>query len=299
MVEGRISSRSPFLRKPIPRPIELDDGERLLATRQGPTSYEEVGESSHHNLHKEYGHRSMERHLTLLDLVAIGVGGTVGSGLFVLAGLVSHQYAGPSAILSWAISGGVALLSGSCYAELSGRIPLLGGCYAFCFVALGEWPAFLAATCLSLDYIAASAAVSRSWGDKCGLWLIQESGQGGNHWWNEYGTVSPLAFCISSATVTLLLMGIKESKKATNFFTITKVCLVIFMIVTGSMYVKPSNWSPFVPKAFGVAGMFRGATGTFFGYVATYHTASSLHSLAMFASYCSCSATWAMIKFVD
>jgi amino acid transporter len=116
--------------------------------------------------------RVLERHLTLIDLVAIGVGGTIGSGLFVLAGLVAHEYAGPSAILSWLVSGIAALLSGCCYAELAARIPLAGSTYAYSYVAMGELPAVLAAACLSLEYIAAAAAVARSWGDKASLCLL-------------------------------------------------------------------------------------------------------------------------------
>ena len=212
--------------------------------------------------------QQLHRHLTLLDLLAVGVGGTIGSGLFVLAGLVSHTYAGPAAVVSWGVSGLAALLSGCCYAELAARIPLAGSAYAYSFVALGEWPAFLAATCLSLEYIAASAAVARSWGDKCALWLLQNGGE--KEWLlvvvNANGVYwSPLAFVISSASVLLLLVGVKESKRITNVFTALKVSLVLFMIVAGSFFVQPTNWTPFAPQ--GVSGVLRGATGTFFGYL--------------------------------
>ena len=102
--------------------------------------------------------QNLERHLTLIDLIAVGVGGTVGSGLFVLAGLVAHQYAGPATVFSWLVSGCTACLSGCCYAELSSRIPLAGGAYAYNYVSVGELGAVVAAACLSLEYIAASAA---------------------------------------------------------------------------------------------------------------------------------------------
>jgi APA family basic amino acid/polyamine antiporter len=211
----------------------------------------------------------MDRHLSLMDLIAIGVGGTIGSGLFVLCGLVSHEYAGPSAVISWAIAGFAACLSGCCYAEVSARIPFSGSAYSYSYVAMGELPAVLAAACLSLEYIAAAAAVARCWGDKCVVWVTEEFGD--QHWIHSYlntdGTWSPLAFFITSATVILLLNGVKESKKVTNFFTTLKVALVIFMVIVGSFYVQPSNWVPFVPAQFGVSGILRGATGTFFGYL--------------------------------
>jgi len=76
-----------------------------------------------------------------------------------------------------------------------------------------------------------------------------------------------MAFFISSATVFLLLNGVKESKRATNIFTLMKVSVVMFMVIVGFVYVRPANWTPFIPAQFGVAGIFRGATGTFFGYL--------------------------------
>lgn len=211
----------------------------------------------------------LERHLSLLDLIAIGVGGTIGSGLFVLAGLVAHSYAGPSTVVSWAISGFAACLSGCCYAELAARIPHSGGTYAYSYVAMGELPAVLAAVCLSLEYLASAAAVARSWGDKCVEWMQEEFGD--RHWIHDilgtHGTFSPLALVISSSVVVLLLNGVKESKQATNFFTGLKVGVVALMVAVGLFHIQPSNWRPFIPAEFGVAGMVRGASGTFFGYI--------------------------------
>mmetsp|Transcript_33372 Transcript_33372/g.69501 ORF Transcript_33372/g.69501 Transcript_33372/m.69501 type:complete len:670 (-) Transcript_33372:2206-4215(-) len=210
---------------------------------------------------------SLERHLTLLDLIAVGIGGTVGSGLFVLAGLVANQYAGPSTVCSWLVSGLTACLSGFCYAELSSRIPLAGGSYAYNYVAHGELFAVLAAACLSLEYIAASAAVARSWGDKVCIWLLEDldAGDWVHDWLDPSATFSPLAGLLSATTVGLLLAGVKESKAATNFFTVLKLIVVSVMVLGALYYVKPENWTPFCP--YGVGGVVRGATGTFFGYL--------------------------------
>lgn len=210
------------------------------------------------------GTSQLERHLSLFDLIAIGVGGTIGSGLFVLAGLVAHEYAGPATIISWCLSGFAACLSGCCYAELSGRIPLAGSAYAYAYVGMGEVFAFIAAACLSLEYICAAAAVSRSWGDK----MVEYLGETlpNSHWihaWlvpgGESGvTYNPLAFVIAAAVVGLLLCGVKESKRVANFFTMFKVALVVFMVGVALCYTKPSNWIPFAP--YGVSGVIRGGT---------------------------------------
>jgi APA family basic amino acid/polyamine antiporter len=250
---------SSFLRKPLPPP-ERDEGAPSTNSKYSSIEDAPLGDKNKNII---------ERHLTLFDLVAIGLGGTIGSGLFVLCGLVSHQYAGPATAISWAIAGFAAMLSGCCYAEVSARIPLAGSAYAYSYVAMGELPAVLAAACLSLEYAAAAAAVARSWGDKCVLYIIEEFGD--QHWIHSYlnsdGIVSPLAFVISSVTVILLLNGVKESKQVTNFFTVLKCGLVLFMVVVGFYYAQPTNWVPFLPVQFGVAGIFRGATGTFFGFL--------------------------------
>lgn len=100
----------------------------------------------------------IRRHLTLLDLVSVGVGGTIGSGIFVLAGFIARNYAGPATAVSFAISGAAAAASGVCYAELSGRIPSAGSTYVYTYVCMGELAAVIAAACLTLEYGVSGAA---------------------------------------------------------------------------------------------------------------------------------------------
>ena len=138
---------NPWLRKPI-WTVE-EDGPRELG-------YDDVMEST----------RSLQRHLNLFDLVSIGVGATIGSGVFVLCGLVAHDYAGPATFISWAIAGFSACASGLCYAELSGKFAVAGSSYSCVYITMGELPAVIAAACLTLEYLFTSSAVARSWGDK-------------------------------------------------------------------------------------------------------------------------------------
>ena len=98
------------------------------------------------------GSHSTVRHLSVIDLIAIGVGGTIGSGVFVLTGYIANHYAGPGTFLSFAISGLAASVSGLCYAELAGRIPAAGSTYIYTYISLGEWAAVVAAACLTLEY---------------------------------------------------------------------------------------------------------------------------------------------------
>jgi amino acid transporter len=211
-------------------------------------------------------HHTVERHLTLFDLWSIGVGGTIGSGIFVLTGYIAHNFAGPSTVLSFAMSGGAATCSGVAYAELAGRLPASGSTYVYAYVTMGEYAAVLAAACLTLEYAVSGAAVARSWGDKVVVWVVDQ--------WNMpklakyldpgYG-VNPMAFVISVLSVALLLGGIKESKGVSNVVTYLKVLLVLFMIVGGFYFMDADNLTPFAP--FGTAGVMRGATSSFFGYL--------------------------------
>lgn len=96
-------------------------------------------------------HRDGETKLVFLDLLAIGIGGTIGSGVFVLTGDV-QPIAGPSAVLSWLFAGLTCLLSAFSYMELSARIPTRGSCYIFCYTTLGELAAVIGGVCLTLEY---------------------------------------------------------------------------------------------------------------------------------------------------
>jgi amino acid transporter len=226
-----------------------------------------VSQQEHeHTATLDSSHPSVPRHLTLFDLVAVGVGGTVGSGIFVLLGYIAHHHAGPAAFLSFLISGIAACCSGVAYAELAGRIPASGSTYAYAYVAMGELPAVLAAACLTLEYMVSGAAVARSWGDKFVLYLIEEWGleNAATYLDPGFGT-NPMAFLVSVCCVALLYDGVKESKFVMNVFTFLKVALVIFMTIGGFVLWDTQHLTPFMP--FGISGVLRGATSSFFGYL--------------------------------
>ena len=134
--------------------------------------YSSCNSSSNH----QHNNNNLQRTYSLFDLICVGVGGTVGSGIFVLTGLIARQYAGPGVVFSWLVAGFACLASALSYAELSSVIPSAGSSYTYIYVALGEWPAFIAAFCLSLEYGVSAAAIARSWGDKLSAWLASVVG---------------------------------------------------------------------------------------------------------------------------
>ena len=226
----------------------------------------------------------LERSLSLVDLLAIGIGGTVGSGIFVTAGLIAHVYAGPSAILCWLLGGMVCTVSGLSYAEMSSRIPSAGSTYAYVFHTMGELPAFVAGGLLTLEYGVSGAAVARSWGDKV-VYAIVQGGVDGFGWLNnEHCSIA--AGAVQFLSVLLLLFGLSLGTKTIKVITAVKVILVLFMIIAGFTLFNSENLSPLVPpphefqpsgsdkegglkalKSFGINGILMGATQAFFGFV--------------------------------
>ncbi|KAL3775922.1 hypothetical protein ACHAW5_011312 [Stephanodiscus triporus] len=114
------------------------------------------------NTHRPQHSYELHRHMSLFDLVSVGVGATVGSGVFVLTGLIAHTLSGPAVSVSWLIAGLAACASGLCYAELGGRFPSVGSTYVYAKETMGDCAAVIAGACLTLD----ASAVARSWGDK-------------------------------------------------------------------------------------------------------------------------------------
>ena len=135
---------------------------------------------------------------------------------------------------------------------------------------MGEIPAVAAGACITLEYIVASSAVARSWGDKVVAFIIAYIDDD-SHFIMKYLQpgygFNPMAFLISVSSVTLLLKGVKESKQATNLFTLLKVSLIAFMSIASLSLMDTNNLFPLLPAKFGIAGILRGSTSSFVGYI--------------------------------
>lgn len=233
---------------------------------------------------------TLERHLTLFDLISIGIGSTVGSGVFVLCGLVARDDAGPSTFVCWIISGICASFSGLCYAELSGKFAVAGSSYSYVYVSMGELPAVIAGACLTLEYVFTASAVARSWGDKVSVYVQQladhynSTGHPDSKWntilqiLDPGYNINPAAFVVSTLSVLMLLNGVKESQRVTNFFAVFKVSLVLFMCIMSIYLMQPENFEPLIPPQFGFKGVMRGSVSLFFGYVIFHHSNSLLEN---------------------
>eukprot|EP01041_Mallomonas_annulata_P007041 gene7041-14322_t len=206
----------------------------------------------------------LERNLSAIDLIAIGVGSTVGSGIFVLTGLIASTYAGPGVVWSWLIAGVGCVFSAMSYAEMSSRIPSSGSSYAYVYYSLGEFPAVITAWCLTLEYGMSGAAVARSWGDKMVSWLHSL----GVEVWTPFNpgyNVNIFAGLLQLMSTGALLLDANTGKMTIYFFTVLKLALIGFITIAGlSLFMSKNvhNWAPY-----GSGGVLRGATSAFFGYI--------------------------------
>ena len=215
-----------------------------------------------HVIIDETNHGKLDRTLTLFDLLCIGVGGTVGSGIFVLSGIIAHNYTGPSIVFAWLFAGIACTTSALSYAELSCLIPSAGSAYAYVYVGLGELPAFLAAACLTLEYGFSSAAVASSWGTKVQFWFNSLPGYRLSINTLRYNFLGGF---VQLLVTLLLLTGTDISKAIINIFAILKVLLVLFIIITGLMLYNSNNITNWLP--YGFNGLLRGSTSCFFGFL--------------------------------
>lgn len=215
------------------------------------------------------GKKALKKVLGPFELIALGIGCIIGTGIFVLTGVAAANYAGPALILSFVFSGITCAFAALCYAELSAMIPIAGSAYTFAYVGLGEIWAWLIGWDLLSEYIVALSTVAVGWSgyvstllQSLGIHIPQTlcnpPGQNG-------GIVNLPAVLILFVTMLLLIKGVSESAKINNILVVIKLAVVVLFIVLAVGHVNPVNWHPFFP--YGVNGVFRGAAIVFFAYL--------------------------------
>ncbi len=213
---------------------------------------------------------SLKKTLGGFDLTMLGVGAIIGTGIFVLTGVAAATHAGPALILSFILAGLSCVFAALCYAEFASTVPAAGSAYAYSYAAFGEIIAWIMGWTLILEYGFASSAVASGWsGYFQGLlagFNIHVPTALSSAYNPAAGTYIDLPAILAVFGITaLLIQGVKKSSRLNNIMVIIKLAVVLLFIVVGAGYVKPDNWTPFMP--FGFGGVATGAATVFFAYI--------------------------------
>jgi APA family basic amino acid/polyamine antiporter len=239
---------------------------------------------------RDDAHRDTQLRRTLgaMDLVLLGIGAIIGTGIFVLTGRAAAVNAGPAVSLSFVVAGIASAFAGLCYAEMASMIPVAGSAYTYAYATMGELIAWTIGWDLILEYLVAAATVSVGWSGYVGAFVKNVTGHAlPVEWtsapilWSEAtqefkttGAIMNLPAVIIVLLVTaVLVVGIKESARFNAVIVFVKVTVVLMFIAFAAPYVRPENWTPFIPEntgefgRFGWSGIMQGATMVFFAYI--------------------------------
>lgn len=212
----------------------------------------------------------LKKDLQLKDLIMLGIGAIIGTGIFVVTGVAAAVYAGPALILSFVVAAFVVVLSGLIFAEFAARVPTLGGAYSYLFAVYGEFIGWLAGWFLLWEFMLAVSSVAAGWSgyaqgflSAMGLQLPLALTGGFNP---EQGTYIDLIAGFVVIFVTAWVS--QEAKKAlrlNNAMVWVKFGIIALFIGFGLFFVESTNWQPFMP--FGFSGVFDGAALVFFAFL--------------------------------
>jgi len=232
------------------------------------------------------GEHSLKRVLGPTNLVTLGIGAIIGTGIFVLTGQAAAQYAGPGIVLSMVVAGVASALAGLCYSEFASTVPIAGSAYTYGYATLGEFIAWIIGWDLILEYALGGATVAVGWSghltsflhDFLGITIPASLA-------SAPCSIVPAAGCnpdaylnlpavlIAIAVTVLIVIGIKESANVNSVIVVIKVAVVLIVILGGAAYVNSANWQPIIPPntghfgEYGWSGVLRGAGVIFFAYI--------------------------------
>ena len=245
----------------------------------------------------------LKKTLNVFDLIVIGMGAVVGTGIFTIIGSAIQGGpeglgAGPAIIVSMVLAAIACVFSALCYSEIAAMIPVAGSAYTYTYATMGEFMAWMVGWVLMLEYAIGNITVASAWTG----YLVQFL-KGFKHLMPDFILNFPMwlrndyrymfAFCdkygldphtqmpylfdkipiainlpaifIVLVLTMLLIRGVKESTRVASIMVGINMFMILSFICVGAFYVKPENWTPFAPN--GAEGVFAGAFLIFFAYI--------------------------------
>jgi APA family basic amino acid/polyamine antiporter len=211
-------------------------------------------------MHAEHEQGELKKSLGALNLVLLGIGCIIGTGIFVLTGRAAAEFAGPGIMISFVITGTLCALVALSYAELAAAIPVSGSAYSYSYASMGEIVAWVMGLLLVLEYGLAASTVAVGWSGYVVSFLHDyniiippelTTAPGTTVTAADGATVAGVmnlpALLAIAAVSTLLVVGISESALVNNVVVFIKVSVVVAFIVIGAPYVNTEHWSPLIP----------------------------------------------------
>ena len=213
---------------------------------------------------------TLKKELGAFDLTMLGIGAIIGTGIFVLTGVAAAEHAGPALVLSFILSGLACVFAALCYAEFASTVPVSGSAYTYSYATFGELIAWMLGWDLILEYGVAASAVAAGWSGYFQGLLAGFGIELPKALTSAYdpanGTFIDVPAIVIVLLITLLLtQGVRKSARFNAIMVVIKVAVILLFIAVGVWYVKPENWTPFMP--FGFSGVAAGAATVFFAYL--------------------------------
>lgn len=208
----------------------------------------------------EHQQGGLKRSLNAFNLVSLGIGCIIGTGIFVLTGRAAAEFAGPGIMISFVITGVLCTLVALCYAELASMLPVSGSAYSYSYASMGELAAWVMGLLLILEYGLAASTVAVGWSSYLASLLhdfgielapaltaapgVEVKAAGVVI---ATGIVNLPAVLVIGVLTALLVIGVSESATVNNIIVFIKVSVVLAFIAIGVFYVDPQNWTPLIP----------------------------------------------------